>query len=181
MKQPTKSRLYYNITSLTLYFNDPPRCLNCTSLGKLCIVHGTQKLHTFWYQFVCGKMCMHGFCAYTAFVHSAPNTRTTLKKHKHNHTHQCFPDCKAIGGGSAYMLDGGIGIQNFHELLSFASQLHQISNFHVIVSTDDVVFMETHAMHREGRGCVWAMCEWQRHGGRAGKRNAAKWICCILK
>lgn len=90
---------------------------------------------------------MHGFCAYTTFVHSALNTHITLKKHTEPDTPVFPTDCKAIVGGSAYCVGWGLGIRNFHELVTFTSQLHQISNFHVIVSTDDVVFMETHIAH----------------------------------
>lgn len=44
-----------------------------------------------------------------------------------------------------------VAIWNFRELGTFASRLHQIPSFHVIVSTDNVVFMETHAVCMEGR------------------------------
>ena len=59
------------------------------------------------------------------------------------------------GHGTSDQLEGCRRLlkENLLELVTFASCLHQISCFHVI-STDYVIFMETHALCTEGRGSV---------------------------
>lgn len=51
----------------------------------------------------------------------------------------------------------GVAIRNFRQLMTFASHVHQILCFHVTISVDIVVFMETHMSCTEGRALCAAL------------------------
>lgn len=175
--------LYYNNTSLTLYFTDPPslsfklhisrKILYCPWYAR--VMHFLISASA-WENVYAWVLCIHNICTF-----SPEYSHNTEKTHTQPHTPVFPTDCKAIGGGSAYFIGWGLGIRNFHELVTLTSKLHQISNFYVIVSTDDDVFMETHTVHTEGRGCVCEMCEWQRHREEQGKEMQQNGYAVFLK